>query len=361
MIFGLVGLMSMAPAMVNAADSRIVESREDLSIGSFCRDRLKVLKGAYRLAEIETQAGNFARSAAILEDGLRKAASQIHPRFGQALTSKAIKRGVTLLNELKDTEDSKQKVRTINHFLFNYYGFIENVSQKLDLSYFNTGYSRIERSNTEFERLFVNFAKEQVEMVLKTMTMTEGRTIYPVGAPTMVLKALKVTTQAMADDLSESIFAARFACQIEDLEIVSSDIADYLEFGSKYHDDFTAVQELVGAAKRAVGSRGCRDGYQSQEPRTFDALRGSFNLYSGTTQQVRLNNPTAIKKLIVSAEGIRNDAMFDVVVNGDVKGTIYVPGRDPSYYVTINEFASSIEFVSRNGNATISRVLVIEE
>ena len=31
---------------------------------------------------------------------------------------------------------------------------------------------------------------------------------------------------------------------------------------------------------------------------------------------------------------------FDVIVNGDIKGTIYVPGRDPKYYVTVKEFCS---------------------
>ncbi|MBY0415808.1 MAG: hypothetical protein K2Q18_16670, partial [Bdellovibrionales bacterium] len=290
------------------------------------------------------------------------AASQIHPRFGSSLTSKAIKRGVILLNELKATENNRQKVRTINHFLFNYFLFIENVSNRLDIPYFGQGFSRISASNTEFEKLFVNFAQEQVEMVLKTMTTTDGGVIYPVGSTNLVLKALKVTTLAMADDLSESIFAARFACQIDDLEIVSNDIADYLETRGAYADDYTAVQELVGAVKRAMyGSNGCRSSYQSTESRTKDAISGSFNLYAGTTQQVKLDYSKRIKKLIVSAEGIRNDAMFDVVVNGDVKGTIYVPGNDPSYYVTINEYADSIEFVSRTGNAKISRILVIEE
>ncbi|MBY0414342.1 MAG: hypothetical protein K2Q18_09260, partial [Bdellovibrionales bacterium] len=70
MILGLVGLMTVTPEMVSAAAPQIRESREDLSIGSFCRDRLKVLRNSYRLAEIESQSGNHAVSADILEKGL---------------------------------------------------------------------------------------------------------------------------------------------------------------------------------------------------------------------------------------------------------------------------------------------------
>lgn len=379
MILGLVGLMTAAPVMARDNGAETVESRENYgSLSSFCRDRLQVLKSAYRLAEIESQAGNHARSAAILERGLRDAASKIHPAYGSTLTSKAIKRGVVLLENLKATEDSRQKVRTINNFLFNYFLFVENVSNRLDIPYFQTGrgFLAISTSNVQFERLFVNFAQEQVSMVLNTMSTTanEGRraTIYPIGSPTLLLTALKVTTAAMAYDLSESIFASRYACTIDRLEQVSADIALYLSSRNTYADEYMAVQELVRAVKEAthasvrecggIGGYGDNDGgYSQPEARTTDALRGPVTLYSGTTQQVRLNGARYVKKLIISAEGIRNDAMFDVVVNGDVKGTIYVPGRDPSYFVTVEDYTDSIELVSRNGNAIVSRILVVTE
>jgi hypothetical protein len=379
MILGLVGLMTAAPVMARENGSGTIQSREDYgSVSSFCRDRLQVLKSAYRLAEIESQAGNHARSAAILEGGLRDAAARIQPAYGSTLTSKAIKRGLVLLENLKATEDSRQKVRTINNFLFNYFLFVENVSNRLDIPYFQTGrgFSAISTSNVQFEKLFVNFAQEQVSMVLSTMSTTanEGRraTIYPIGSPTLLLTALKVTTAAMANDLSESIFASRYACTIDRLDQVSADIALYLSTRSTYADEYMAVQELVGAVKAATqasvrecgGIGGYEDntgGYSQPEARTTDALRGSVTLYAGTTQQVRLNGARYIKKLIISAEGVRNDAMFDVVVNGDVKGTIFVPGRDPSYFVTVEDYADSIELVSRGGTAVVSRILVVAE
>ncbi len=370
-LLALLTIMSSSPEMMVAtAKADVLSQSEDLSsVSSFCRDRLAVLKRAYRKAELESQMGNTANSAALLEEGLREASARINPRFGNALTTKAIRRGLALLENLKATQNNRQKVRAINNFLFNYYIFIEDVSNRIDIPFFSydSGFSRVTNSNVQFERLFINFAKEQVNMVLKTMTSTSNEggseVIYPIGSPELVLTALKVTTLAMANDLSDSIFAARYACTIEALDNVSSEISRHLAGMSPYSDDFIAVQELVGETKRAVsGMRECNGGYESQDrARTTDALSYAIRLESGSTQQVHLNGAQYIKKLIISAEGLRNDAMFDVVVNGDVKGTVFVPGRDPSYFVTIEDSADSIELVSRGGTAIISRILVISE
>lgn len=367
-LFALFGMMSTAPGLISKANAGTnVESEDLASVSSFCRDRLAVLKNAYRKAEIESQMGNAANSAALLEAGLREANGRINSRYANTLTSKAIRRGVTLLDNLKATANNRQKTRAINNFLFNYFIFIEDVSTKLDIPYFsmNTGFRNVSNANMQFERLFINFAKEQVNMVLKTMTSTafDGRSevIYPIGTPDMLLTALKVTTNAMANDLSDSILASRYACTIEALDTLNQEIALYLETHATYPDDFIAVQELVGATKRIVnGARDCGGSETQSTSKTRDAISYQIRLESGTTQQVRIPG-SYIKKLIISAEGLRSDAMFDVVVNGDVKGTVYVPGRDPSYFVTIEDSADSIELVSRGGTAIISRILVVTE
>lgn len=367
MIFGLVGLMTTSPLLMTNAQAQQMESRQDAGlITSFCRDRLVILKNAYRIAEIESQAGNTQRSLELLEKGLVDAYVNINPRFQNTLTSKAIARGIKLLVELKRTPDNKQKVRAINHFLFNYFLFIENVSNRLDIPYFQPGsaFSRVSASNIQFEKLFTNFASDQVQMILDTMSTQADNVIYPIGSTELLLTALKVTTSAMANDLSESIFAARYACSIESLKYSSQEIAYYLATHSTYGDDYTAVQELVGSVKRALRSHCTNNNYEInvEAPRaTTDAINRPFTLNAGTTEQVRLRGEKYIKKLIISAEGIRSDAMFDIVINGDVKGTVYVPGRDPSYFVTVEDYSDSIEFVSRNGSAIISRILVVAE
>lgn len=367
----LLSIFSQSPALISSAhaDGARMERSDFSDVSSFCRDRLTVLNSAYRKAELEAQNGNVANSAFILENGLVEANRNVNPRLANTLTVKAIRRGLVILDHMKSMPQSKQTLRSVNNFLVNYYLFVQKVSNTLDVPYFssNTGFSQISNSNTQFERLFVDFAYEQVKMVLNTMTdvVREGRmeVIYPVGSTNLLLSALMVTTSAMANDLSESLFAARYACTINTLDRISYDISLHLA-GQTNYDDFTAVQELVGATRNVVlGSRGCNDGRfeDRSSMRTTDALNRSLTLVNGTTQQVRLNGQQYIKRLIISAEGIRNDTMFEVVVNGEVKGTIYAPGRDPSYIVTIEDSADSIELVSRSGNAIISRILVVAQ
>jgi hypothetical protein len=369
-IFSLLSLFSTTPHLINSAHADSAqESENSSSISSFCRDRLSLLKSAYRKAQVEASAGNVTSSMMTLEKGLRDAALRIDPRYENALTSKSIRRGVALLEQLKATADNKQKIRTINNFLFNYYLFVEDVSNRLDIPYYGSGsiFSRITNTNLQFERLFLNFSKEQVTMVLKTMSTqalsSHGEVIYPVGSTDILLTALKVTTKAMAQDLSESIFASRYACTIESLDQISFELANYLNGHTTYSDEFIAVQELVGATKKTLnGLNGCHGGNYESPTHTADILTHTVRLESGTTKQIRLpNGGQYIKKLIISAEGLRNDAMFEVVVNGDVKGTVYVPGRDPSYFVTIEDSTDSIELVSRGGTALISRILVVGE
>ncbi len=66
-----------------------------------------------------------------------------------------------------------------------------------------------------------------------------------------------------------------------------------------------------------------------------------------------------VKKLIISAEGVRNEATLEVMVNGDVKFSSLIPGRDPNYIVTIEENAQSIVFRSTNGVVKITSVKAV--
>ncbi len=65
-----------------------------------------------------------------------------------------------------------------------------------------------------------------------------------------------------------------------------------------------------------------------------------------------------VKNLVVQAEGISQDSTIEVMVNGNVKGTIYAPGRDPSYVVTVEERTASVEFRHRaGGRMKITRIV----
>lgn len=76
---------------------------------------------------------------------------------------------------------------------------------------------------------------------------------------------------------------------------------------------------------------------------TITLPASTFNLNPGETRSIELGAFRHIRKLYIQAEGYRQDAMFEVVVNGDTKGSVYVPGRDPSYVVTVAETTQSVE------------------
>ena len=77
----------------------------------------------------------------------------------------------------------------------------------------------------------------------------------------------------------------------------------------------------------------------------------NFTLNPQAMESVSLNGWRNVQKLFVNATGNGGEGMFEVVVNGDVKGTIHVPGRDPLYVVTVNEVTSSIQFRHLSGRS----------
>ena len=78
---------------------------------------------------------------------------------------------------------------------------------------------------------------------------------------------------------------------------------------------------------------------------------GSLTLNDSQTKSLSLGQARYIRNLVISAEGVGDDSQIEVMVNGIVKGTIYAPGRDPSYIVTVTETASSIQFRHRSGGS----------
>lgn len=99
---------------------------------------------------------------------------------------------------------------------------------------------------------------------------------------------------------------------------------------------------------------------QNRGNTTVDVISHSITVGNGTTKTVDLSHTTYIKNLIVSAQGTsRSGATMQVIVNGDVKGTIHVPGYDPSYFVTIKEKTDSIQFQSLSGTIKIFAIKVV--
>lgn len=91
-------------------------------------------------------------------------------------------------------------------------------------------------------------------------------------------------------------------------------------------------------------------------------ITNGFKLSSGETRSIPLHGMYMVKKLFIQAEGINNDSSMEVSANGDTKGTIYAPGSDPHYVVTVSEVTDSIEFSATMGSMhVISVKAVLEE
>lgn len=89
-------------------------------------------------------------------------------------------------------------------------------------------------------------------------------------------------------------------------------------------------------------------------------LASDFVIRDSETKSLALDRGRHIKNLIVQAEGVGSNSMIEVMVNGEVKGTIYAPGRDPSYVVTVEDISRTIEFRHRSGGSMhISQVYAV--
>jgi hypothetical protein len=77
---------------------------------------------------------------------------------------------------------------------------------------------------------------------------------------------------------------------------------------------------------------------------SVDLLYSRFVLNEGEMTSLPLSYPAHIKKTYIQAIGLGCATTVEVSVNGDVKGTLYLPARDPSYVVTVAETTNSIEF-----------------
>jgi len=77
-------------------------------------------------------------------------------------------------------------------------------------------------------------------------------------------------------------------------------------------------------------------------------LSNSFWISAFQTKSVSFQK-AYVETITVQAEGRYQDSMIEVWANGKPKGSLYVPGRDPNYIVTIRESISSLEFRSVSG------------
>ena len=232
---------------------------------SWCRDRLMALNQAEYEARALYSRSRFDDALLALENGLHRAKDQVQQEYTGALTVNAILRGDAILEELKKTTaPGPKQSRTLAYFLFEYFGFIRQVANELDNTYYvpyRGGYGQCQ-DPIEFEYKFIEFAKRQVELVLNDLALSDRRTgaVYPIGLPESFLKALEMTASYLAYDLNNSLFATRYACDIDQLNYLSNRLHVYNTTKQGYIDDFDAVNASASQAAYLVGQIGACNG-----------------------------------------------------------------------------------------------------
>lgn len=112
-----------------------------------------------------------------------------------------------------------------------------------------------------------------------------------------------------------------------------------------------SVMSASSSANATIAPVGLANQAQSASQEQFETitLGQSFNVSDAQTKSIKLDNVRYIKNLFIQAQGVYEDSQVEVFVNGELKGSIFAPGKDPSYYITVNESARSIEFRHRAG------------
>ena len=243
--------VSTLPAAAAAADAPLSDQAVE-TMSAWCNNTREQLLRARRDAEYSLYRGDYGAAEARLRQGLVDAdAAGRRFRNGGPLTARALARGIRLSDALaSSTAQSPQGPRTRVYFLFNYYDFLVDTVENLDLPLYlpfrHCG--MCDRVNASlFEERFVSYAKSQLSLVLDTLAETTGgygdtTPVVPVGSPEGFLKALEISAANAASDLQESLWSARYSCAVSKLFTVSHELSRFnAGQASAYYDEVDAV------------------------------------------------------------------------------------------------------------------------
>ena len=207
--------------------------QDDVSI--WCNNVVRELSQSLQLAEMQEVRGNFTSAEQILIQGLEQTDANNYLRKGP-MTARAISRAVTLARILQVSVSGRPNGdRSVVEFVAQYYQFIIHTANDLDIPYYIPHFQCHECRQdgdsdgiSQFETNFVQFATEEVQIILDTLTVQGGDgEVFPVGSTHAFVNVLIQSIQNANEDLRESPFVAEYACTIKYL----SRLADMLQAG----------------------------------------------------------------------------------------------------------------------------------
>lgn len=248
-------------------------------VSEWCRGN-QALLGQYRTqAKLADLQQDTAGVVDLLLKGLHEALD--HPASGGAvadksLSYKAIVRGIEMAEALLDQSQSDPNgVEAARVFLFVYYDFLDFVADSIDMSlyipyqyHYSGCHGCAGFDEAAFERRYVQYADAQIDWFLATFvteTAMDGATpgttqVVPRYSTRAALKLLEYLTKDVAEDLANSLWAAKFACAIRQLELLNHNLAAH-NGGNRafYANDRYALNIVTDQIKALKGrlSNGC--------------------------------------------------------------------------------------------------------
>jgi len=229
-----------------------VNDRGTNASSRWCTDALRTLDLARRDADVAYYRGDLMTAKGHLMNGLERSQAGNNFRNAGPLTARAIARGIVLAREIDAaTQAELNGARTTVYFLFRYYDFVAIVADRLDYPFYipftNCRGCRL-AEEAIFEHRFLDYTKEQVQLVMDSLTESTGDlrrgAVFPIGAPEAFLHALELSSTYASQDLRESLWASRYACQIDSLNQLASRLAS-----GAYLDEVDAVNSAYLMAR----------------------------------------------------------------------------------------------------------------
>lgn len=328
----------------------------------WCSRVTRLLKRELMRANRQIEQDQLLVAKQILKDALIIISESLHldPSQASPMTKKLIDRGVIYIDAL-DQEFEQGTIRdgdtlTILLFLTGYVDLILNTEETLDRPWYIPYYYSGGRRDHEhfdflaFSQKYLWYAKTQLSFLANHFSRLERRNgemvVTPIGNPRAFLKLSELGTFFVADDIANTLEAYRHACLVLDLKLLSEMLRDFNVF--KDRSVFSTVPQALSQTRSAL-DHALQDlsGYISvlkpDQFETWNVLGSRLYVTSGQVESVNLGEPRYVQKLTIQAQAQRSEAIMEVLANGEVKGTIHLPARDPSYVVTVAAVTDSIE------------------
>ncbi len=199
-------------------------------ITAWCRGSVGILNMARDTAVPALVKSKYADALATLSSGIVQAIQNAEAEgLDQSLTLRSLERthlmGDALYAALGESEVRDQMVAL---FYLDAYDFIAKVADGIDIPVF-IPYIRANRPFDPMmhEKRFADYGSEQLQWLLKNFTYEDSEQYYTNYDKKIYLTLAESIVSGVALDLSESIFANAYACQVQDLTYLATMLAKH--------------------------------------------------------------------------------------------------------------------------------------